>query len=483
MMRTKRWLITALVVSAGVGSAVGLTSHAATTTNPQNFISSLKSPVQTVANQYKLYPSVMMAQAALESGWGTSQLTLQANNYFGIKGSYNGQSVTMQTSEYDANGQLYYTDANFRKYPNAKASMTDNAKLLRNGTSYNPTIYSGTWRENAATYADAANALTNTYATAPTYGASLIALITQYNLNSLDGDAAASSSSSSTSSSSSSNSSDGNSVTPQPVYAQAKYHGATGNQMGRLGTKYRSYRLYNHIKGTRAKVTKTAWTKVHAYVGQPVYFDMRGVKQNPETGKKTTWYRVRFSTSKSAKKYWVYTKALTLPKVTYTSGQAKVKLSATAKGSYYDHVYNSAYLAKAQGSLKDLANQTYTADNQAVKTQDGVASTWYRIKVGDKKYWVASATQKVSPDYDYASYTAASGTKKLGKKFAKYHPYNHVKKTHFDQVQLKWPAKAKVGTKVTVNQEATKPKYQTTWYRIQFKGDSTNYWVDAKALS
>lgn len=95
---------------------------------------------------------------------------------------------------------------------------------------------------------------------------------------------------------------------------------------------------------------------------------------------------------------------------------------------------------------------------------------------------MAAATQKVSPDYDYAVYTAASGTKKLGKSYAKYHPYDHVKKTHFDQVTLKWPKKAKVGTKVTINQKAVKPAYGTTWYRIQFSGDKTNYWVDAKAL-
>lgn len=474
MMRTKRWLIAVLITGAGIGSAMGLTSHAATTTDPQGFISSLKSPVKTVANQYKLYPSVMMAQAALESAWGTSQLTVQANNYFGIKGSYNGQSVAMQTAEYDANGQLYYTNANFRKYPSAKASMTDNAKLLRNGTDYNPTIYSGTWRENAATYADAANALTNTYATAPTYGASLISIIKQYNLATLDAASAASSSSSSAASSSSS--------APAVVYATATYHGATGNQSAHLSSRYTSYRLYNHVKGTRADVTKTAWSKVKPYVGRTVYLDMRGVKQDPQTGKKTTWYRIRFSTSKSAKKYWVYTKALTLPTVKYTAGKATVKLSTTATGNYYDHVYNSPYLAKAQGKLSDLTAKSYAADNQAVKTQDGIQTTWYRIKVGDQKVWVAAATQKVSPDYDYAVYTAASGTKKLGKSYAKYHPYNHVKKTHFDQVTLKWPKKAEVGTKVTINQKAVKPAYRTTWYRIQFSGDKTNYWVDAKAL-
>ncbi|MFC6259462.1 glycoside hydrolase family 73 protein [Levilactobacillus fujinensis] len=478
MKRTKWWLVAVLFVGAVTGGLSITNSHAATT-NPQAFISQLKSPVQTVANQYKLYPSVMMAQAALESGWGTSALTTQANNYFGIKGSYNGQSITMQTAEYDANGQLYYTNASFRKYPNAKASMTDNATLLRNGTSYNPAIYSGTWRENAATYADAANALTNTYATSPVYGSSLISLIQQYNLNSLDGNASSSSSSSSASSSSSSSSS----TTKPVVYDSAKYYGGDSGQTGRLSSKYASYRLYNHIKGTRASVKKTAWTKVSATIGKSVYLDMRGVKQSATTGKKTTWYRIRFSKSATAKKYWVYDNALTLPTVKYKKGAATVKVDSASSGYYYDHVYNSPYLAKAVGQLNQLTAKNYAADNQAVRTQDGIKSTWYRIKVGTKKYWVAAGEPAVSPQYDAVAYSAVTGTKKLSSKFSKYSLYNHVKKTHFDQQTFNWPAGSKQGTKVTVNLRGIKTAYKTTWYRIQFSGNKTNYWVDARALS
>lgn len=43
----------------------------------------------------------MMAQAIVESGWGASTLSKAPNyNLFGIKGSYNGQSVYMDTWEY-----------------------------------------------------------------------------------------------------------------------------------------------------------------------------------------------------------------------------------------------------------------------------------------------------------------------------------------------------------------------------------------------
>ncbi|MCB5232787.1 glycoside hydrolase family 73 protein [Levilactobacillus brevis] len=477
MVRIKRWLLAALVMSAGVSGFMLTkgTSHAATT-DPQTFISTLKSPVTTVANQYKLYPSVMMAQAALESAWGTSTLTTTANNYFGIKGSYNGASVTMKTAEYDSNGQLYYTNANFRKYPSAKASMTDNAKLLRNGTSYNTSIYSGTWRENAATYADAANALTGTYATAPTYGSSLISIIKQYGLNTLL-DASASDSSSS-------NSNSGSTPKPKPVvYSKATYYGASGTQTARLSGQYATYRLYNHVKGTRANITKTAWSKVAAGKNVLVYLDMWGVKKDASTGKKTTWYRIRFAKNTSAKKYWVYTKALTLPTVKYTSGTAAVKVNNTVSGSYYDHVFNSPYLAKSMGALNKLTAKSYVADKQAIKTQDGYKSTWYRIKVGKQAYWIAATETAAAPQYDAVTYSAASGTKKLSAKYSKYTLYNHVKKTHFNQKTYKWPAGSKKGTKVTVNFKGVKTAYKTTWYRIQFNGSQTNYWVDARALA
>ncbi|GAY72736.1 N-acetylmuramoyl-L-alanine amidase, family 4 [Lentilactobacillus kosonis] len=98
------------VVKADSGSA-------ATQTTQSTFISQYKGDVQKAANKYRLYASVMMAQAALESGWGQSQLTKQANNFFGIKGAYNGQAVSMPTTEYDQNGQIQNINANFKNIP------------------------------------------------------------------------------------------------------------------------------------------------------------------------------------------------------------------------------------------------------------------------------------------------------------------------------------------------------------------------------
>ncbi len=48
----------------------------------------------------KVPASFTISQAALESGWGNSGLTVKANNLFGIKGSGPAGSITVQTTEY-----------------------------------------------------------------------------------------------------------------------------------------------------------------------------------------------------------------------------------------------------------------------------------------------------------------------------------------------------------------------------------------------
>ncbi|MDR3191128.1 MAG: glucosaminidase domain-containing protein [Lactobacillaceae bacterium] len=164
--------ITFILVAVG-----SVSNHSVKADHVSDFKAKMVTPVKNAASRYQVWPSVMMAQAALESSWGQSDLTLQANNYFGIKGTYNGASVTMRTAEYDANGKLYYTNAQFKKYPSAEQSMNDNGNTLRNGVSWDPTYYAGTWRERAASYQAAANALTGKYATDPAYGTKLISVI------------------------------------------------------------------------------------------------------------------------------------------------------------------------------------------------------------------------------------------------------------------------------------------------------------------
>lgn len=153
----------------------------------QNFIQQIAPLAQQYANYYGLYPSVMMAQAILESDWGRSTLAQAPNNnYFGIKGDYNGNKVNMPTKEWD--GSKYITiDSYFRVYPDMAASFADNGNKLRNGLSWSPSYYSGTWRENTSSYRDATAYLQGRYATDKDYASKLNNLITTYNLDQYDG--------------------------------------------------------------------------------------------------------------------------------------------------------------------------------------------------------------------------------------------------------------------------------------------------------
>lgn len=158
-----------------------------TAAQQQAFLAQAVPMAQKAASQYGLYTSVMLAQAILESAWGTSTLATQGYNLFGIKGDYNGAYVTMPTSEWSASQGWYTIYANFRKYPSYYESFADNGNKLRNGVSWNSSYYSGTWKENTSSYKDATAWLQGRYATAPNYVSSLNNLISTYNLTQYDG--------------------------------------------------------------------------------------------------------------------------------------------------------------------------------------------------------------------------------------------------------------------------------------------------------
>lgn len=140
-----------------------------------------------IAAANDLYASVMIAQAMVESGNGSSSLS-QAPYYnlFGIKGSYNGQTVYLPTQEY-LEGQWVTMNEPFRQYSSYWESMQDHANLLRSASfvagSYH---YAGTWKSNTSGYWDATAYLTGRYATDPSYGAKLNYLIEAYGLTQYD---------------------------------------------------------------------------------------------------------------------------------------------------------------------------------------------------------------------------------------------------------------------------------------------------------
>lgn len=145
----------------------------------QNFIESVAQGAINGWTKYGVLPSVTVAQAILESGWGQSALSTQAHNLFGIKGSYNGQYVTMQTREV-YNGQSYYIYDDFRKYANNSESVEDHGNFLYSNSRYANLL-------GDQSYASVARKLqADGYATDPSYASSLIKLVEMYNLTQLD---------------------------------------------------------------------------------------------------------------------------------------------------------------------------------------------------------------------------------------------------------------------------------------------------------
>ena len=145
----------------------------------QAFIQSVAQGAINGWHTYQVLPSVTVAQAILESGWGSSYLSTAAHNLFGIKGSYNGNSIRLQTREV-YNGQSVYIYDNFRAYANNDQSVEDHGAFLNQNSRYHNLL-------GDTSYVSVANKLrADGYATDPNYASALINLVQTYGLDRLD---------------------------------------------------------------------------------------------------------------------------------------------------------------------------------------------------------------------------------------------------------------------------------------------------------
>lgn len=131
-----------------------------------------------------LFPSVLIAQAALESGWGKSELASKHNNYFGIKKhNWKGKTVKYWTTEYDKNGNKYRVLADFRAYDTLAEGIADRNKFLRENKRY---ALNGVF--DAKTPEEQVQALKNAgYATGVKYVSSIMNTINANDLTKFDG--------------------------------------------------------------------------------------------------------------------------------------------------------------------------------------------------------------------------------------------------------------------------------------------------------
>jgi flagellum-specific peptidoglycan hydrolase FlgJ len=146
-----------------------------------SFINQFAKQAAQVAAQNDLFASVMIAQAALESSWGTSELAQKPNyNLFGVKGGYKGQSVNMKTEEDAGDGKCTEIQDDFRRYPNYRASLNDYATVLAQDQ------FKPAKKSQCQNYQACTKFLTGRYATDTNYNLKLNQIIESYNLTQYD---------------------------------------------------------------------------------------------------------------------------------------------------------------------------------------------------------------------------------------------------------------------------------------------------------
>ncbi len=98
--------------------------------------------------QLGVSPRILLAQAAIETGWGRSVV---GNNIFGIKAgsSWTGDTVTTATHEYE-DGQYVSINAAFRAYPSFDAAVRDFVSVVSASPRYRAALGAG---EDAGAYA------------------------------------------------------------------------------------------------------------------------------------------------------------------------------------------------------------------------------------------------------------------------------------------------------------------------------------------
>ncbi|AKO52356.1 glucosaminidase [Marinobacter psychrophilus] len=109
--------------------------------SPEQFVQTLLPMAQRIAKDSGINPRFMVAQAALETGWGKHMIEGESDspsyNLFGIKADqrWQGDSVSITTTEF-REGVPMKEQAEFRVYADYEASMRDYVDFLESNPRY-----------------------------------------------------------------------------------------------------------------------------------------------------------------------------------------------------------------------------------------------------------------------------------------------------------------------------------------------------------
>jgi flagellar protein FlgJ len=142
---------------------------ASISSSQENFVMMLKPHAEKAAAELNINPDVLIAQVALETGWGKHVIHDKHGensfNLFNIKAGsqWQGDKVNVSTLEY-RDGIAANEKADFRKYQNYADSFSDYVQLMKNSSRYEQVLQKGT---DSAAYAEALQSAG--YATDPVY--------------------------------------------------------------------------------------------------------------------------------------------------------------------------------------------------------------------------------------------------------------------------------------------------------------------------
>jgi peptidoglycan hydrolase FlgJ len=137
---------------------------------PTEFVNRMMPSIRRAATALGVDPKALLAQAALETGWGQRMPRnadgTSSNNMFGIKAGdeWAGSKATADTMEV-VNGVAVQRRMTFRAYGSIEESVNDFASLLKSSPRYRDVIANG---GSADAYADSMGK--SGYATDPEYG-------------------------------------------------------------------------------------------------------------------------------------------------------------------------------------------------------------------------------------------------------------------------------------------------------------------------
>ena len=115
---------------------------------PLSFVHAMLPHAQQAANELGIEPHVLVAQAALETGWGKSIPTradgTTSFNVFGVKAGKNwtGDAVDARTSEF-THGRMVPTQDQFRGYESFADAFNDYVKLIRTNPRFQSALGAG----------------------------------------------------------------------------------------------------------------------------------------------------------------------------------------------------------------------------------------------------------------------------------------------------------------------------------------------------